>query len=73
VGAFLKVFDDIQRRDEAGPAYVEKLPDMVMIDEAAFKERVAEQESIRLRIRRIRQLFDGNDQKTAAFPRNESS
>jgi hypothetical protein len=73
VGAFLKVFDDIKRRGEAEPTDVEKLPDIVMIDEAAFKKRVAEQESIRNRIRRIRQLFNGDDQKKAALQGNESS
>jgi hypothetical protein len=64
VGAFLKVFNDIQRRGEAAPAYAQKLPDIVMIDEDAFKKRVAEQEAIRHRMRHIRQLFDGDEQKT---------
>ena len=63
VGAFLKVFNDIQRRGEAAPAYAQKLPDIVMIDEDAFKKRVAEQEAIRHRKTHIRQLFDGDDQK----------
>lgn len=63
VGAFLKVFNDIQRRGEAAPAYAQKLPDIVMIDQDAFKKRVAEQEAIRHRMRHIRQLFDGDEQK----------
>jgi hypothetical protein len=61
VGAFLKVFNDIQRRGEAGPADEQKLPDIVMIDEDEFKKRVAEQEAVRQRMRHIRQLFDSND------------
>ena len=63
VGAFLKVFNDIQRRGEVAPAYTQKVPDIVMIDEDAFKKRVAEQEVIRHRMRHIRQLFDDDEQK----------
>lgn len=63
VAAFLKVFNDIQRRGEVAPAYAQKLPDIVMIDEDAFKKRVAEQEAIRHRMRHHRQLFDSDAQK----------
>jgi hypothetical protein len=63
VGAFLKVFNDIQRRDEVAPAYAKKLPDIVMIDEDEFRKRVVEQEAIRQRTRHIRKLFDAGSEE----------
>jgi hypothetical protein len=45
VGAFLKVFDDIKLRDEAAlQLSAQKMPDIVVIDEDEFKQRVAEHE-----------------------------
>lgn len=64
VGAFLKVFDDIKQRNEAAPIHARKLPDIVVIDEDEFRKRVAEQEALRLRTRRIRNLFDANSEET---------
>lgn len=59
VGAFLKVFDDIKLKDEvASKLSVGGLPDIVVIDEAEFKKRVAEHEANQQRIKRIRKLFD---------------
>jgi hypothetical protein len=66
VGAFLKVFDDIQQRDEATQSPVQKLPDVVLIDEDEFKKRVAEQEAIRQRLKRMRNLFDSNGQENTS-------
>jgi hypothetical protein len=63
VGAFLKVFDDIKRRDEAATPYAQKLHDVVVIDEDEFKKRVAEQEAVRQRIRRMRKLFAGGSEE----------
>jgi hypothetical protein len=46
VGAFLKVFDDIKLRDEAASQLsAQNLPDIVVIDEDQFNERVAEHET----------------------------
>jgi hypothetical protein len=46
VGAFLKVFDDIKLRDDAAlQRTAQNLPDIVIIDEDEFKQRVAERES----------------------------
>ena len=43
VGAFLKVFDDIQLRDDAASQIsAQTLPDIVVIDEAEFKKWVVE-------------------------------
>jgi hypothetical protein len=58
VGAFLKVFDDIKLRDDAAPLGEQNLPDIVVIDEDAFKKRLVEQEVDRQRSKRIRNLFD---------------
>ncbi len=59
VGAFLKVFDDIKLRDDAASLLpVQGLPDVVVIDEAEFKRRVAEHEATRQRRTRIRKLFN---------------
>ncbi|MBI3175297.1 MAG: hypothetical protein HYZ25_16350 [Chloroflexi bacterium] len=45
VGAFLKVFDDIKlKNDAAALLAAQGLPDIVVIDEAEFKKRVAEHE-----------------------------
>jgi hypothetical protein len=63
VGAFLKVLDDIKLRDEAALLYGRNLPDIVMIDEDEFRRRVAEQEAIRQRLKRIRNLFDSDGQE----------
>lgn len=66
VGAFLKVFDDIRRRDEIATPYAQKLRDIVVIDEDEFKKRVAEQEAARQRIRSMRKLFasDSEEKRT---------
>jgi hypothetical protein len=55
----LKVFDDIQIRDDAAsqPA-TQDLPKIVVIDKDEFKKRVAEHEANRQRIQRIRKLLD---------------
>lgn len=46
VGAFLKVFDDIQLRDDAASQLsAQSLPDIVVIGEDEFKKRVAEHEA----------------------------
>jgi hypothetical protein len=66
VGAFLKVFDDIKRRDEAALFHAQDLPDIVIIEEDEFKKRVAEQEAIRQRLKRMRNLFDSNDQENTS-------
>jgi len=63
VGAFLKVFDDIKRRDNAATTSAQKLPDLVLIDEDEFKKRVAEQEVARQRISRMRKLFAGDNEE----------
>lgn len=48
VGAFLKVFDDIQLRDDAASQRsAQNLPTIAVIDEAEFNKRVAEQQAIR--------------------------
>jgi len=59
VGAFLKVFDDIKLRDDiALHLSPQNLPDIVLIDGDEFNKRVAEHESARQRIKRIKELFD---------------
>lgn len=63
VGAFLKVFDDIKLRDEAASLDAQNLPKIVVIDEAEFKSRVTEQEAIRLRIKRIKNLLGTTDRE----------
>ena len=60
VGAFLKVFDDIKKRNEAAPIQAHKLPDIVVINEEEFRKRVAEQKANRQRVGHIRKLFDAN-------------
>jgi hypothetical protein len=51
VGAFLKVFDDIKLRDASAlQRSAQKLPDIVVIDEDQFNQRVAEQEAIQQKI-----------------------
>lgn len=45
VGAFLKVFDDIKRRDDAAAA--QNPPNIIVIDEDAFNQRIAEHEANR--------------------------
>jgi hypothetical protein len=59
VGAFLKVFDDIQLRNDAAAQLAgQALPDIVLIDEAEFDRRVAEHEANQRRSKHIRELFD---------------
>ena len=59
VEAFLKVFDDIKLRDDiALKASSQNLPDIVVIDEDAFKKRVEELEADRQRSNRLKKLFD---------------
>lgn len=63
VGAFLKIFDDIKLRDDAASdRSTQKIPDVVMIDQAEFKKRVAEQEAKFQRTKHIKELF-GNTNK----------
>ena len=66
VGAFLKVFDDIKLRGDAALPYEQNLPDIVVIGEDEFKKRLAEQEADRQRSKRIRNLFDGNNEEKRA-------
>ncbi len=61
VGAFLKVFDDIQLRDEADQISAQSPPEIVVIDEDEFNKRVAEHEAIRQRRKHIRKLLDETD------------
>ena len=58
VGAFLKVFDDIQLRDEAAQISAQNPPEIVVIDEDEFNNRVAEHEALRLRRKHIKNLLD---------------
>jgi hypothetical protein len=59
VGAFLKVFDDIQlRNDAAYQLSTQSLPEVMIIDEGEFNRRVAEHEADRRRSKHIRDLFD---------------
>jgi hypothetical protein len=59
VGAFLKVFDDIKLRDDIALQFSSKtLPDVLVIDEDAFKKRVEEHEADRQRSKRLKMLFD---------------
>ena len=60
VGAFLKVFDDIKLRDDAAQISALNLPDIVVIDEDEFNQRIAEHEENRQRINHIRRLLGGN-------------
>ena len=57
--AFLKVFDDIQlKNDAAALLAAQSLPAIVLIDEEEFNRRVAEHEADRRRSKHIRELFD---------------
>jgi len=57
--AFLKVFDDIQlKNDAAALLAAQSSPEIVLIDEAEFNRRVAEHEADRRRSKHIRELFD---------------
>jgi hypothetical protein len=62
VGAFLKVFDDIKLRGDAALHYEQSLPNIVVIGEDEFKKRLTEQEAERQRSKRIRNLFDSNNE-----------
>jgi len=59
VGAFLKVFDDIQLKDDAAALHVpdQNLPSRAVMDKVAFNERVAEHETNQQRITHIKYLF----------------
>ena len=61
VGAFLKVFDDIQLRDEAAKISAQSQPEIVVIDEDEFNKRVAEHEANRQRRKHIKNLLDEMD------------
>lgn len=57
--AFLKVLDDIQlKNDAAALLSAQSSPDIVLIDEAEFNRRVAEQEADRRRSEHLKELFD---------------
>jgi len=59
VGAFLKVFDDIKLKDDTIlQLSAQNPPEIVVIDEAEFKKRVAEHEANRQRIKRIGRMLD---------------
>lgn len=59
VGAFLKVFDDIKRRDDAALQHSVQDPlDVVVIEAEKFNERVAEYNADQKRSKHIKQLFD---------------
>ena len=59
VGAFLKVFDDIKlREDAASQLSAQKLPDIVIMDQAEFNKRIAELEADQQRRSHIRELFN---------------
>ena len=59
VGAFLKVFDDIPRSDDAvSQLAAQNLPDVLVINKEEFNKRVAEHEANRQRIKHIRKLLD---------------
>lgn len=62
VGAFLKVFDDIQLRDEAAQISAQSPPEIVVIDKDEFNKRVAEHEALRQRRKHIRKLLDETDE-----------
>lgn len=58
-GAFLKVFDDIKLRDDAALILsTQNPPDIVIIDEVEFNQRVAEHEVNRQKVKRIKDMFD---------------
>jgi hypothetical protein len=58
VGAFLKVFDDIKLRDDIAVQIASQImPEIVVIDETAFTERVQEHEADRQRSKRLKKLF----------------
>lgn len=58
-GAFLKVFDDIKLRDDAALMLsAQNPPDVVIIDEVEFNQRVAEHEVNRQKVKRIKDMFD---------------
>jgi hypothetical protein len=64
VKAFLKVFDDIQVRDDAAlelPA--RESSDIVMINEGEFNKRVAEHEANRWRHKHIKNLFKNDTEE----------
>jgi hypothetical protein len=59
VGAFLKVFDDIQLREDAAVQFsAQNPPDIVVIEESEFNERVAQHETDWQRGKGISDLFD---------------
>lgn len=62
VGAFLKVFDDIQLRDEAAQVSAQSPPEIVVIDKDEFNKRIAEHEALRQRRKHIRKLLDETDE-----------
>ena len=62
VGAFLKVFDDIQLRDGAAQISVQSPPEIAVIDEDEFNKRVAEHETLRKRRKHIKNLLGDTDE-----------
>lgn len=58
VRAFLKVFDDIQNRDEAASQLTDQSsPDILIIARDEFNKRLAEHEANRQRTKHIKELF----------------
>ena len=65
VGAFLKVFDDIQLRDDAASNHTaQNPPDIVVIDEDEFNKRVMEHEALRQRSKHINRLIGSITEET---------
>ncbi len=59
VGAFLKVFDDIKRRDHVTLKRApQQVPSILLIDQDEFNKRVANHEANRLRHQQIKKLLD---------------
>lgn len=57
--AFLKIFDDIQlKNDAAALLAAQSSPEVVLIDEDEFNRRVAEHEAEQRRSKHLRELFD---------------
>jgi hypothetical protein len=63
-GAFLNVFDDIKLRDDAALLLsAQTPPDIVIIDEDEFNKRVAGHELNRMKVKRIKEIFDAKEKK----------
>jgi hypothetical protein len=64
VGAFLKVFDDIQQRgDIAARLSAQKTPSIVVMDNIDFNKRVMEHDADQQRVKRFRKLIGDSDSR----------